>query len=142
VVGDRVDYRSAVTIRTVLRAAAVTGATFGVVLLGSPAFAAHRDDGDDPGKGLSALETLLIFGVIPVALFLLIALLVSAPSIARGPRYRADRGWQGPPLVFGAPRDLQLPSGSTMSGGQAIEAAPGDSTSEPASEGGGASARW
>jgi hypothetical protein len=142
VVGDRVDYLSAVTIRTVLRAAAVTGATTGAVLLGSPAFAAHRDDGDDPGKGLSALETLLIFGLIPVALFLLIALLVSAPSIARGPRYRADRGWQGPPLVFGAPRDLQLPSGSSQSGGQAMEAAPGDSTSEPASEGGGASARW
>jgi hypothetical protein len=142
VVGDRVDYLSCVTIRTVLRAAAVTGATTGAVLLGSPAFAAHRDDGDDPGKGLSALQTFLIFGVIPVALFLFIALLVSAPSIARGPRYRADRGWQGPPLVFGAPRDLQLPSGSAPSGGQAIEAAPGDSTSEPASEGGGASARW
>jgi hypothetical protein len=141
VVGDRVDYLSSVTIRTVFRAAAVTGATTGALLVGSPAFAAHRDDGDDPGKGLSALETLLIFGVIPVGLFLLIALLVSAPSIARGPRYRADRGWQGPPLVFGAPRDLQLPSGSPT-GGQAIEAAPGESTTEPASEGGGASARW
>jgi hypothetical protein len=141
VVGDRVDYLSGVTIRTVFRAAAVTGATTGAVLLGSPAFAAHRDDGDDPGKGLSALETLLIFGVIPVALFLLIALLVSVPSIARGPRYRADRGWQGPPLVFGAPRDLQLPSGPAGSA-QAIEAAHGDSTSEPAPEGGGASARW
>jgi len=142
VAGDRVDYRSGVTTRIVLRAAAVTGATTGAVLLGSPAFAAHRDDGDDPGKGLSALETLLIFGVIPVALFLLIALLVSAPSIARGPRYRADRGWQGPPLVFGAPRDLQLPSAATSSGGQAIQAPPGESTSEPASEGGGASDRW
>ena len=140
--GDRVDYRSGVTTRTVLRAAAVIGATTGVVLLGSPAFAAHRDDGDDPGKGLSALQTLLIFGVIPVALFLVIALLVSAPSIARGPRYRADRGWQGPPLVFGAPRDLQFPSAAAPSGGQAIEAAPGDSANEPASEGGGASARW
>ena len=141
-VGDRVDYRSGVTIRTVLRVAAVTCATAGAVLLGSPAFAAHRDDGDEPGKGLSALQTLLIFGVVPVALFLVIALLVSAPSIARGPRYRADRGWQGRPLVFGAPPDLQLPSGTTFTGAPAVEEAPRDASGEPASEGGGASARW
>lgn len=134
-----------------LRAVVITGGTAVAVLVGSPAFAAHRDDGDQPGQGLTALETFLVFGVVPVALFLLIALLVSVPSIARGPRYRADRGWQGEPQVFGVPKGTQLPSGTTLTEGRAVEAAsgeatgehqPGGATGEPASEGGGASARW
>nr|WP_155073325.1 hypothetical protein [Streptomyces taklimakanensis] len=36
----------------------------------------YRDDGDDPGTGLSVVETLGLYVVAPVALFLIIAALV------------------------------------------------------------------
>lgn len=46
-------------------------------LLASPvAHAARRDDGDDPGEGLSVFETLGLFVVTPIVLFALIAGLV------------------------------------------------------------------
>ncbi len=54
----------------------VAGATL-MLLLSSPAFALTRDDGDDPGPGLSVIETLGLFVAIPVGLYLLIAALVT-----------------------------------------------------------------
>jgi hypothetical protein len=48
------------------------------LLLASPAaHAVRRDNGDDPGEGLSVLETLSLFVVAPIALFVLIAVLVT-----------------------------------------------------------------
>ena len=94
-----------------------------------PVLAATPDDGDEPGAALTALETILIYGVVPIALFALIALLVLAPSIARGPRYRPGLGWFAAPVWFGGPAnpDAALARvGSTAAVG----------------EGGGASARW
>lgn len=41
-----------------------------------PALALTRDDGDDPGKGLSVIETLGLYVLIPLALFAVIAGLV------------------------------------------------------------------
>lgn len=114
--------------RGMLRRATVLGAVLGGVLVllpASPALARIQDDGADPGQGLTALETFLIFVGIPVGAFLLIALLVMAPSIARGPRYRADRRWAAQPQVFGVREDLDA-----------------SDADEPAEEGGGASARW
>jgi hypothetical protein len=75
-------------------------------LFTSPAaLALHRVDGDDPGPQISKLKALLLFGVIPVGAGLLIALVVSLPSLARGPRYRPGLGWDGTPEWYGGPQD-------------------------------------
>lgn len=59
------------------RAGAVTlGATL-LTMTASPALAdVRRDDGDDPGPGLSLLETLTYFVGLPILLFVVIAGLV------------------------------------------------------------------
>lgn len=113
-----------------LRSATVA-ATSAVVLVatflaGSPAYAANVDDGQDTGPGLSVLQTVLIFVGIPAALFVLIALLVSAPSMARGPRYRPGLGWWAAPVWFNGPDDADT----------AVR------TATATTGGGGASARW
>ncbi|HKA69381.1 MAG TPA: hypothetical protein VKG85_09720 [Actinomycetes bacterium] len=85
--------------------ALVLAVTVGVTLLATaaPALAREQDAGSDPGESLSPLATLLIFGALPVGIFLLIALLVSAGSIAGGTRYRPDRVWDATPVEFGLP---------------------------------------
>lgn len=62
--------------KNTLRAGTVTAGAALMMLLSSPAFALTRDDGDDPGPGLSVIETLGLYVVAPVALFLVIAALV------------------------------------------------------------------
>ena len=62
--------------KNALRAGTVTAGAALMMLLSSPAFALTRDDGDDPGPGLSVIETLGLYVVAPVALFLVIAALV------------------------------------------------------------------
>ncbi|MCX5201196.1 hypothetical protein [Streptomyces sp. NBC_00237] len=63
--------------KNALRAGAVaTGTTLMMLLLSSPALAAVRDDGDDPGPGLSVAETLGLFVAAPIGLFVVIAGLV------------------------------------------------------------------
>nr|WP_203643789.1 hypothetical protein [Streptomyces sp. SID14478] len=47
-----------------------------MLLMSSPALALTRDDGDDPGKGLSVVETLGLYVAAPIVLFLVIAGLV------------------------------------------------------------------
>ena len=111
-------------------AAVVTAATALLLLPATPAAAAglaRPDDGERPGPGLSVLQTLGIFVGIPVLLFVVIAVLVSAPSAARGPRYRPGLGWWAAPVWFSGPDDAE----------RAVRA----SRRRPA-EGGGASARW
>ncbi|WP_171987779.1 hypothetical protein [Streptomyces sp. MP131-18] len=59
------------------RAAAVSAGALLLTLMASPAAQAlQRDDGDDPGSGLSVAETLGLFVVAPIALFAVIAGLV------------------------------------------------------------------
>ena len=63
--------------KNALRAGAVAaGTTLMMLLMSSPALAVIRDDGDDPGPGLSVVETLGLFVVTPIVLFLVIAGLV------------------------------------------------------------------
>ena len=76
-----------------------------LVALAGPASAVYRDDGDDPGQGLSYFSSLLIFGVLPLAMFAIIALLVMLPSLAKGPRYRPGLSWWASPVWFGGPAD-------------------------------------
>lgn len=52
------------------------GTTLMMLLMSSPALALTRDDGDDPGTGLSVIETLGLFVLAPLVLFLVIAGLV------------------------------------------------------------------
>ncbi|SEC84432.1 hypothetical protein SAMN04490357_3056 [Streptomyces misionensis] len=47
-----------------------------MLLMSSPALALTRDDGDDPGPGLSVIQTLGLYVLIPLALFAVIAGLV------------------------------------------------------------------
>ncbi|MBT2539682.1 hypothetical protein J7E99_02900 [Streptomyces sp. ISL-44] len=63
--------------KNALRAGAVTaGTTLMMLLMTSPALAVTRDDGDDPGPGLSIAQTLGLFVALPIVLFLVIAGLV------------------------------------------------------------------
>ena len=63
--------------KNALRAGAVaTGTTLMMLLLSSPALAAVRDDGDDPGPGLSVADTLGLFVAAPIGLFVVIVGLV------------------------------------------------------------------
>ncbi|WP_328771560.1 hypothetical protein [Streptomyces sp. NBC_00286] len=54
------------------------GTTLMLLLMSSPALALIPDDGDDPGQGLSVIETLGLFVVAPIALFAVITGLVMA----------------------------------------------------------------
>ncbi|RPF33555.1 hypothetical protein EDD92_3475 [Streptomyces sp. TLI_185] len=68
---DSVDKKNA------LRAGALAaGTTLMMLLMSSPASALIRDDGDDPGNGLSVGETLGLYVLAPLALFAVIAGLV------------------------------------------------------------------
>ncbi|MFE1246338.1 hypothetical protein [Streptomyces sp. NPDC058735] len=63
--------------KNALRAGALAaGTTLMMLLMSSPASALTRDDGDDPGPGLSVIETLGLFVAAPIVLYLVIAGLV------------------------------------------------------------------
>ena len=51
---------------------------------------------------MSTLEALLFFGGIPLLAIIVITLLVMAPSLAEGPRYRAGQEWDTEPERLGA----------------------------------------
>ncbi|MGW0857546.1 hypothetical protein [Streptomyces sp. NPDC002690] len=63
--------------KNAMRAGAVAaGTTLMMLLMSSPALAFTRDDGDDPGTGLSVIETISLYVLAPLALFVVIAGLV------------------------------------------------------------------
>ncbi|MFD6532286.1 MULTISPECIES: hypothetical protein [unclassified Streptomyces] len=64
--------------KNAMRAGAVAaGTTLMMLLMSSPALALTRDDGDDPGQhGLSVIETISLYVLAPLALFVVIAGLV------------------------------------------------------------------
>ncbi|MEV7773306.1 hypothetical protein [Kitasatospora sp. NPDC086791] len=65
--------------RNALRAGAVSATVTLMMLLSSPAMAYTRDDGDDPGSGLSIGQTLGLFVFLPLFLFVVIAALAGIP---------------------------------------------------------------
>ncbi|MEU9010922.1 hypothetical protein AB0D12_14300 [Streptomyces sp. NPDC048479] len=72
--------------KNALRAGAVAaGTTLMMLLLSSPALALTPDDGDDPGPGLSVIETVGLYVVAPLALFAVIAGLVMVLDKSRKP---------------------------------------------------------
>lgn len=59
---------------------------------------------------MSVLDTVLVFGVAPLGLYLLIALMAAAPRVGRRPRYRVGQPWTFEPLWWTAnPEGAQLP---------------------------------
>lgn len=63
-----------------------------------------------PGQKYSALGTgmtILLFVVVPLAIFGVIALLSAMPSMLRRPRYRPGKGWDHDPLWFAGPDNPQ-----------------------------------
>lgn len=75
--GTAVGYFDSVDKKNALRAGAlVAGTTLMMLLMSSPALALTRDDGDDPGQGLSVIETLGLYVLAPLAIFAVIAGLV------------------------------------------------------------------
>ncbi|ARE76490.1 hypothetical protein ACFVZ8_21905 [Streptomyces sp. NPDC059558] len=63
--------------KNALRAGAVTaGTALMMLLMTSPALALTRDDGDDPGPGLSIGETVGLYVALPIVIFLVIVGLV------------------------------------------------------------------
>lgn len=69
--------------KKVVRAGVITAGTTLMLLLSSPAFAVTRDDGDDPGSGLSVVQTLGLFVATPLVLFGIIAGVVIATDKTR-----------------------------------------------------------
>lgn len=74
--------------KNALRAGALaSGTTLMMLLMSSPALALTRDDGDDPAPRLSVVETLGLFVVTPIVLFLVIAgLVMMADRPAKQPK--------------------------------------------------------
>lgn len=64
----------------------MAGTTLMMLLLSSPALALTRDDGDDPAPRLSVVETLGLFVVAPLVIFLVIAGLVIVLDKSRKPQ--------------------------------------------------------
>ncbi|MGW4567277.1 hypothetical protein ACWEN3_34450 [Streptomyces sp. NPDC004561] len=63
--------------KNALRAGALAaGTTLMMLLMSSPALALARDDGDDPGPGLSVIQTVGLYVLLPLALFAVITGLV------------------------------------------------------------------
>jgi hypothetical protein len=72
--------------KNALRAGTIAAGTVLMLLMTSPAFALVRDDGDDPGTGLSVAQTLGLFVACPLALFAIIAGLVIVTDKSRKPQ--------------------------------------------------------
>lgn len=82
---------------------------------------------------MSTLDALLVFVGIPLLVILVVSLLVWAPSLARGPRYRPSEEWEAKSEWFGAPTEIE---DADAAGRRELE------ESSTTSETGGASARW
>jgi uncharacterized protein DUF5130 len=92
--------RTSPTRRAVLRIGAVIVPAAALVAVAVPASAETPNSWPD-AEPMSTLDALLVFVGIPAGLFVLIALLVMAPSVARGPRYRPGVTWLAHSEQFG-----------------------------------------
>jgi hypothetical protein len=100
------------------------GALAPLVLAVTPALA--LDDGEVAGDSLGAGLVIVIYVLIPLGIFGVIAFLSMLPSALRRPRYRPGRPWKHDPLWFSGPDDpdTALSSarpGATARGGASAE---------------------
>jgi hypothetical protein len=77
-----------------------------LLVTAGPALAKVKpDDGEVPGPSLGLANTLLLFVVVPVGAFLLIAALAVLPSALGKPRYRPGKPWDHDPLWIDGPAE-------------------------------------
>jgi hypothetical protein len=69
---------------------------------------------------MSTLHGVLVFIGIPLLAIIVISLLVVAPSLAKGPRYRPGRQWDARPEQFGAQPAGASEPGRELSSGPAV----------------------
>jgi hypothetical protein len=101
----------------------LVGAAAPVLAMVTPAAAA---DGGSSGDSLGVGMTILLYVVIPVGAFLVIAFFSALPSMLRRPRYRPGRPWKHEPLWFAGPDDpdealTKARPGATARGGASAE---------------------
>jgi hypothetical protein len=104
--------------------AVLVGTLVPVLGLAAPAFA--LDDGEVPGKALGTGLVIVIFVLVPLGIFAVIAFFSALPSMLRRPRYRPGRPWKHDPLWFGGPDDpdaavASARPGATARGGASAE---------------------
>ena len=92
-------------------------------------------------------HTVLVFVGIPVLVVAVVALLVFAPSIAHGPRYRPGLSWWAPPVwingpVATKPDPANLPELPELTGAPGATVTTGTAATGVARTTGGASASW
>jgi hypothetical protein len=95
-----------------------------VLLTAAPAWA--LDDGEMPGEPLGAGLVIVVFVLVPLGIFAVIAFFSALPSLLRRPRYRPGRPWKHEPLWFAGPDDPDTAlaaarPGSTARGGASAE---------------------
>lgn len=108
------------------RCAAVVLGLAPFIVPASPALAIS--DGEVPARGLGFVETLLLFGGIPLGIVALVALLVVVGGLRHRPRYRPGRSWDFDPIWFAGPADPNAALATARPGADVT--------------GGGASADW
>jgi hypothetical protein len=100
----------------------IAGVLVPIFATAGPALAKLKpDDGEVPGPSLGVGDTLLIFVVIPLGAFLIIAALSVLPSALSKPRYRPGTPWEHEPTWIGGPDDAATGSGTTARGGASAE---------------------
>lgn len=84
--------------------------------------------------GVSVVETVLVYAVIPLGALVLFALMVYAPRRGSRPRYRSGETWEHPPVWWSG-----NPAGTGLHAGQrAVD----DTTAGSSFVGGGARGTW
>lgn len=84
---------------------------------------------------MSVTETILIFVLIPLGGYLILAALVFGPHAARQPRYRPGRPWTHEPVWY-------LPGDARAVGHAGERAAIESGTPAPSAAAGGATGEW
>ena len=84
------------------------------------------DDGEVPGKPLGTGLVIVIYVLVPLGIFALIAAVATLPSALRRPRYRPGRPWSHDPMWFNGPDDPNKAlagarPGATARGGASAE---------------------
>lgn len=94
---------------------------------------------------MTVVETVLVFALIPLAIFGVIALMTLAPRAARKPRYRAGQEWNFEPVWWSAnPGGLEPLQNVALAGAGAAlnDAGQEGAAGSPATARGGARGNW
>jgi hypothetical protein len=112
-----------VSSRFARRCAVLASVLFASIVATAGPVLAHvkPDDGEVPGPSLGTGMTIVLFVIIPLGAFLLIAGLALLPSALSRPRYRPGKPWDHEPRWIGRPAEPVSPAGPTARGGASAE---------------------